>query len=256
MKSNLKKFKKTKFKSLKKGSLGSEEPNSASGERDVSYRDPQYDMSSVPPRSPSLRKRKAPRLLEEELSVEDYAKRLKKEHLGNKSSEFDQSLEASDDDTWPEAADLDSGDAQLKSPTSSGAKKSVGEKLLIMSWPLKKAPIITLERERKKDAAKMQEHVDPWVSAEDAILCAVVHEYGGNWQLASDALAGIPDGSMYRGCYRHPFHCRERFRQLLSQYASASCGDLGSDRHTLNAATNAHVKVTEVCFSKLCTISC
>ncbi|CAM6104661.1 unnamed protein product [Calypogeia fissa] len=247
LKSNLKKFKKAKFKSLKKGSLGSEEPNSvnASGDRDVSYRDSQYDMSSVPPRSPSLRKRKAPRLLEEELSVEEYAKRLKKEHLRNKSSEFDQSLEASDDDTWPEDTDLDSGDAQLKSPTSSGAKRSVGEKVLIMSWPLKKGPIMTLEKERKKDAARMQEHVDPWVSAEDAILCAVVHEYGGNWQLASDALAGIPDGSIYRGCHRHPFHCRERFRQLLALYAFASGGDPSSDRHALNAATSAHVKVTE-----------
>lgn len=241
LKSNLKALKRAKFKSLKKGSLGSEE---GSGLRDGSYRDPLYDMSA-PSRSPSMRKRKAPRLLDDELSVEEYAKRLKREHLRNKSSEFDQLLDASDDDTWPKDFDQDSGDAQGKSPTS-GAKTNAGEKVLIMSWPLKKGPIMILERERKKDG-KTQEHVDPWVSAEDAILCAVVYEYGGNWQLASDALAGIPDGSLYRGCYRLPSHCRERFRQLVAQYACASNGDPAGDRHSLNAAANAHVKVTEVC---------
>jgi hypothetical protein len=249
LKSNLKKLKKAKFKSLRKETLGSEESNSLGA--DGTYRDPKYDPS-VPSRSPSLRKRKAPKLFEEELDADAYTKRLKKDHSKSKAMELERSVEASDDDTWPEDADLDSVDAQLKSPPSLHSKTPLGEKVLITAWPLKRAPIVILERERKKDAAKMQEHIDPWVSAEDAILCAVVHEYGGNWQLASDALAGLPDGSRYRGCHRHPFHCRERFRQLLAQYAFAPTGDTGTEKPAPSAAANSHLRVTEVSRSKCC----
>ncbi|BBN17604.1 helicase SRCAP/SWR1 [Marchantia polymorpha subsp. ruderalis] len=253
---SLKKLKKTKFKSLKKGSLTSDDAALVKRNihRDESYSNPQFELSSLPSRSPSQRKRKAPKLLEEEMLTEIHVKKSKKDTskdrfsgdkiiLSRRLSEFDLSVGGSDDDT----RDSDVISTQAKFPTSNGTKKKSGGKISIMAVPLKKGPLIMLEKERKKDATRMQEHVppaDPWTPAEDAILCAVVHEYGGNWQLASDALAGISDGSIYRGRHRHPVHCRERFRQLLAQNATAA-GDPSSDKNALSVPPSAHMKVTE-----------
>jgi hypothetical protein len=129
-------------------------------------------------------------------------------------------------------------------------KNKGGGKISIMGMPIKKGPLVMLEKEKKKDVAKSQEHIPqaaPWAHVEDAVLCAVVHEYGGNWLLASETLAGNPEGGIYRGRYRHPVHCRERFRQLLVQNGAAVTGDPSSEKSTLNAASNAQLKVTEVC---------
>lgn len=131
----------------------------------------------------------------------------------------------------------------------SGGKNKAGGKIIILGMHPKKGPLVMLEKEKKKDFSRSQDHVppaSPWKHAEDAVLCAVVHEYGGNWQLASDALGGGPDGGVYRGRHRHPVHCRERFRQLLAQNAAAASGDPTSEKSALNAATNAQLKVTEV----------
>jgi E1A-binding protein p400 len=127
--------------------------------------------------------------------------------------------------------------------------KEKGGKLIILGLPAKKGPLVMLEKERKKDSVRSVDHLpaaSAWTHGEDAVLCAVVHEYGGNWQLASDALAGVPDGGVYRGRHRHPIHCRERFRQLLAQNAAAASGDPTSEKSALSAATNAQLKVTEV----------
>lgn len=131
---------------------------------------------------------------------------------------------------------------------TSGGKER-GGKLMMVGLPAKKGPLVMLEKERKKDSVRSVEHLpaaSAWTHAEDAVLCAVVHEYGGNWALASDALAGVPDGGVYRGRHRHPVHCRERFRQLLAQNAAAASGDPTSEKSALSAATNAQLKVTEV----------
>lgn len=83
-----KKLKKAKFKSLTEGSLMSDTEEENVGEDyqldragDPSYRDVQSELLGLPHRSPSQRKRKAPRLLEEELSAEKHSKKLKKDHL-------------------------------------------------------------------------------------------------------------------------------------------------------------------------------
>jgi hypothetical protein len=131
---------------------------------------------------------------------------------------------------------------------ASGGKEK-GLKLSISGTAAKKGPLVMLEKERKKDSVRSVEQVppaSPWTHGEDAVLCAVVHEYGGNWQLASDALAGGPDGGVYRGRHRHPIHCRERFRQLLARTAAAASGDPTSEKSAVNAATNAQLRVTEV----------
>lgn len=129
------------------------------------------------------------------------------------------------------------------------AGKERGGRLTISGVPVKKGPLVMLEKERKKDSVRSADHLpaaSAWTHAEDAVLCAVVHEYGGNWALASDALAGGPDGGVYRGRHRHPVHCRERFRQLLAQNAAAASGDPTSEKSALSAATNAQLRVTEV----------
>ena len=85
------------------------------------------------------------------------------------------------------------------------------------------------------------------MSAEDAVFCAVVHEYGGNWNLASETLAGLPDGGLYRGRYRNPAHCRERFRQLLFKYTSITSA---YPMYEKNGASNIPLKVSEVAPAK------
>lgn len=149
-------------------------------------------------------------------------------------------------DPKPSSGGRQDGGAEA-SGGSSGKEK--GGKLVISGSPAKKGPLVMLEKERKKDSLRSLEHLpaaSAWAHAEDAVLCAVVHEYGGNWQLASDALAGGPDGGVYRGRHRHPIHCRERFRQLLAQNAAAASGDPESEKSAQSAATNVQLRVTEV----------
>ncbi|XP_024385974.1 protein PHOTOPERIOD-INDEPENDENT EARLY FLOWERING 1 isoform X2 [Physcomitrium patens] len=272
-----KKLKKAKFKSLAEGSLMSDSEDKYIGEgyqversNDPSYKDVHSDIMSLPHRSPSQRKRKAPKLLEEDSPVDTHTKKLKKDYVGkdtgapgDKGKRKQRTLEdnifrtifgiSSDDkspgSTRPESVGQPGGVSIAgvqKSVVSSGKEK--GGKLTISGMPPKKGPLIMLEKERKKDSLKSQDQLppaSPWTHGEDAVLCAVVHEYGGNWQLASDALGGGPDGGVYRGRHRHPIHCRERFRQLLAQNASAASGDPTSEKSALGAATNAQLKVTE-----------
>lgn len=84
-----KKLKKAKFKSLAEGSLMSDSEDKYIGEgyqversNDPSYKDVHSDIMSLPHRSPSQRKRKAPKLLEEDSPVDTHTKKLKKDYVG------------------------------------------------------------------------------------------------------------------------------------------------------------------------------
>ena len=57
----------------------------------------------------------------------------------------------------------------------------------------------------RKGAAK------PWTASEDALLCAIVHEFGSNWALVADAFGA---SASLKGSYRRPELCRWRFQQL------------------------------------------
>ena len=57
----------------------------------------------------------------------------------------------------------------------------------------------------RKGAAK------PWTATEDALLCAIVHEFGSNWALVADAFGA---SASLKGSYRRPELCRWRFQQL------------------------------------------
>lgn len=86
-----KKAKKGKFKSLAENSLISDTEEGALGEdylpekgKDPPYRDSHSDQLPLPHRSPSQRKRKAPKLLEEEMLVEMHTKKIKREYYKEK----------------------------------------------------------------------------------------------------------------------------------------------------------------------------
>lgn len=354
-----KKSKKAKFKSLAEGSLMSDTEDNSVGEDypvegggDPSYRDEQSELMALPHRSPSQRKRKAPRLLEEETAAEKHSKKWKKDQSGREKGTGGEKVgpETGDAMVWGGESRVESwqgmwevgecgvgmqglgrcsvvgvgdvcalgcsmcgarrvsvmshgsgadwrgkrwvgvgqgkgrsrtfedslfrtifgissdqkssgggrkeGGGVAGGPSSSGGHggaassgKEKGGKLSLSGTAAKKGALVMLEKERKKDSLRSQEQLPPasaWTHGEDAVLCAVVHEYGGNWQLASDALGGGPDGGVYRGRHRHPIHCRERFRQLLVQNAAAASGDPTSEKSAVSAATNAPLRVTEV----------
>ncbi|KAG0580120.1 hypothetical protein KC19_4G148100 [Ceratodon purpureus] len=272
-----KKSKKAKFKSLAEGSLVSDTEDNSVGEDyhaeaggDPSYGDEQSEMMHLPHRSLSQRKRKAPKLLEEEMSADKQSKKVKKDQSvrekgtgadkgKGRARTFEDSLFRTifgiSSDHKQSGGGRQDGDGTGGGSSSGGGhgggassgKEKLG-KLSISGTVAKKGPLVMLEKERKKDSVRSVEQLppaSPWTHGEDAVLCAVVHEYGGNWHLASDALAGGPDGGVYRGRHRHPIHCRERFRQLLAQNVAAASGDPTSEKSAQNAATNAQLRVTE-----------
>lgn len=240
------KWKKAKFKSLKKGGFVLVDEAAVENEVEISneveWQAPEGLFVSPPYRGPSQRKRKSFRFLEEETNLELQAKKTRKE-IGF----TDDRLCLDGEGVGDRGSVVMLLDSPLLAPDNS--KKSYG--MPTFGMPTKKGFWVKLDKERRKDGLKAGDRIPPadsWMSSEDAVFCAVVHEYGGNWLLASDTLSGVPDGGAYRGRYRHPAHCRERFRQLLSKYTSiASTKDLISEKVGLHAASNAPLKVTEVC---------
>ena len=87
---------------------------------------------------------------------------------------------------------------------------------------------------------------DFWLPQEDAILCAVVHEYGPNWSLVSETLYGMSGGGSYRGRYRHPVHCCERFGELFQKYVLLSLDNANHEKINSPGSGKALLKVTEV----------
>lgn len=63
-----------------------------------------------------------------------------------------------------------------------------------------------------------------WESFEDELLAAVVHEFGVNWQLVADVLAGA---SSLCGFQRTAKACCERYKQLQVCAQAAFKGLLG-----------------------------
>lgn len=136
-------------------------------------------------------------------------------------------------------------DLELK-PTS---RNRVG-KILIPSLPTKRILIIRQEKPRKKVSFWSSEcfpSPDVWLPQEDAVLCALVHEYGSNWSLVSDALYGMTAGGFYRGRFRHPFHCCERFRELVQKFVLSVADNL-NDKASNTGAGKALLRVSEVRF--------
>eukprot|EP01018_Ginkgo_biloba_P038739 Gb_04358 [translate_table: standard] len=245
-----KKLKKTKFKSLKKGSLASEGETLYDGEALISHNLDLEHMGHCKNggllyRSHLQRKRKAPKLFEDEMFLKIHGKKFKKELMDKlaldkfNENEFGgiEQLNTTDGD------DVDLALFEFASNTN-----RVGGKMSMLGVASKKFLVLKQDKTKKKGPRKSKEHLpsaDSWTTAEDAILCAIVHEYGGNWDLASNTLYGMTGGGFYRGRYRHPIHCCERFRELFIQRISSLADNSKSEKIGPNIPSKTLLKVTE-----------
>eukprot|EP01018_Ginkgo_biloba_P024829 Gb_30810 [translate_table: standard] len=245
-----KKLKKTKFKSLKKGKLASKRDALYEGEEQAnnksSLEHQKYsETGELSYHTLSQRKRKALKLFEDEVFLKGHSKKFKKEHANvertaNKSKTKAQLMDVE------HSGDGDNLEATLNEFASTISKGS--GKISISGIPSKKVSVIKLEKKKKKGTKKSEDRFPPadaWTTSEDAVLCAIVHEYGLNWDLASDTLNGISSGGIYRGRYRHPVYCRERFAALFLNNISSNAGDSNSEKTGSNASAKTQLKVTE-----------
>ncbi|MQL86425.1 hypothetical protein Taro_018948 [Colocasia esculenta] len=241
-----KKLKKTKFKSLKKGSLSAE----LEGLKDESASDVPVDNDVASPEvacpaspSQSLTKKKRKKSLTspgEEKASRKSLKKLKK------ASEDNSSVDAiSYDKRIIEAAEVKSGEEVGDFDVRHAVRSMMG-KISITAMPVKRVMVVKPEKVKKRGNVWSKDCIpspDSWSSQEDAILCAVVHEYGTNWSLVSDALYSMTAGGFYRGRFRHAFHCCERFRELFFKYVSS--GSENSNAEKFTGSGKAMLKVTE-----------
>jgi hypothetical protein len=231
-KSKKNKKKTGKFKSLKKVRLSSES--------DVILEETSVDTMSIDDNAPSPElisdesprhhpnKRKKVSTTDEENSNSRNLKKLKK---APKSNCFSENLS-------PKHF-LDDSD-----PKSASRSKSDG-KISIPCMPVKRVIVIKPERLKKKGIWSRDCAPNPWTSEEDAVLCATVHEYGPLWELASDFLHSLPGGSFYRGRYRHPVHCCERYRELFCKHVM-SVTDNSNTEKVSSGTGKAILRVSEV----------
>lgn len=243
-----KKPKKTKFKSLKKGALASESKSMKEElQIDRMSIDDEFisslDLGS--PNSAMQKKRKKPRFttyVEEE-----------KPHKKSKKTKRAAEICASDSDDsllgLPfEHAELKQRESMVESEQRPPSRSKMGGKISITSMPVKRVLTIKPEKVKKSNAWTKDgiPSADFWLPQEDAILCAVVHEYGSNWSLVSDTLYGMTSGGSYRGRYRHPVHCCERFRELVQKYVLSTADNANHERGNNTASGKSLLKVTEV----------
>ncbi|TYI16644.1 hypothetical protein ES332_A08G269000v1 [Gossypium tomentosum] len=237
-----KKPKKAKFKSLKKGSLNSEvKPAKQGTKAEPMFIDDDVDSPEelsysdiTPPSSNMQKKRKKIEIVHDS----EEAKSSKKPKKLKKPSELHPG-------ECVEVKPCESLSVELEQKPASRSK--TGGKFSITSMPMKRVLMIKPEKLKKgniwsKDCVPSP---DSWLAQEDAILCAVVHEYGPNWSLVSDTLYSMTAGGFYRGRYRHPVHCCERFRELIQRHVFAAPDSLGNEKISYAGSGKALLKVTE-----------
>ncbi|KAL6911860.1 hypothetical protein ACP4OV_000665 [Aristida adscensionis] len=228
-KSKKNKKKTGKFKSLKKGRLSSEsevimeETSVDTMSIDDNAPSPEL-ISDESPHTYSNKRKKIMSAAEEENSNSRSLKKLKKALKSNCISEAlspRHSLEGKQLKLKEELYDTE--------PRSASRIKSDG-RISVPCMPVKRVIVIKPERLKKKGIWSRDCAPDPWTSQEDAVLCATVHEYGPLWELASDLLHSFPGGSFYRGRYRHPVHCCERYRELFCKHVMSTTDNSNSEK--------------------------
>ncbi|KAG9451421.1 hypothetical protein H6P81_011386 [Aristolochia fimbriata] len=241
-----KKSKKAKFKSLKKGALTSEsealadesliDPMSVDGK----FTSPDRESSPITPAFQKKRKKAAAAPEEEKMSKKS-SKRFKKG--GETSLALDTCYVNKIPHEW---RDLKFFEGDLDGKPASRSK--TGGKISITAMPVKRFLVIKPEKLKKKGSIWSKECVPPpdsWSTQEDAVLCAVVHEYYTNWTLVSDTLYSMPGGGFYRGRYRHPVHCCERFRELCYKYVVSVTETPNNEKVSSSGSCKALLKVSE-----------
>ncbi|KAL0452991.1 UNVERIFIED_CONTAM: protein PHOTOPERIOD-INDEPENDENT EARLY FLOWERING 1 [Sesamum latifolium] len=218
-----KKTKKAKFKSLKKGALVS---------KSISVK----EESSIE----TNEKKRKPASDDEEQKSRKKSRKLKASELGDMllypkySSKHHNELK--------DLKICDNGVLDLECKQTSRSRTR--GKLSIPIMPLKRVFTIKPEKLKKKANVWSKDFFpspDLWSPKEDAVLCSVVHEYGPNWNLASDILYGMTAGGSYRGRFRHPIHCSERFRELIQRYVFSASDATNNDK----AVGKSLLRVTE-----------
>ncbi|KAA8546716.1 hypothetical protein F0562_003147 [Nyssa sinensis] len=241
-----KKSKKGKFKSLKKGALASEskavkeEPSTEpmSIEEEISH-------EIVSPRSTVEKKRKpAPDGYEEKVTKK--SKKVKKALPETCPSDIDSSLQGRQHDEPKDLKLCEGIVVDLELRPLRGNK--MGGKISITHMPVKRVLTIKPEKLKKKGNIWSRDcfpSPDFWLPQEDAMLCAVVHEYGPHWSLVSEILYGMTGGGFYRGRFRHPVHCCERFRELIQRYVLSAADNINNEKAGNTGSGKALLKITE-----------
>lgn len=145
-----------------------------------------------------------------------------------------------------EAVEVKSGEEEVD--VRPAIRSKVG-KISITAMPVKRVMVVKPEKIKKRGNVWSKDCIpspDSWSSQEDAILCAVVHEYSTNWSLVSDALYSMTAGGFYRGIFCHPFHCCERLRELFFKYVSSGSDNSNAEKITSFSSGKALLRVTEV----------
>ncbi|XP_010557228.1 PREDICTED: protein PHOTOPERIOD-INDEPENDENT EARLY FLOWERING 1 isoform X2 [Tarenaya hassleriana] len=255
-----KRSKKAKFKSLKKGSLASESKpakpvvkleastDDNNDDDDGAGYESSSDSDMISSHALMHRKCKKRELVvdtEDEKTSKKKPKKPKKSlpDLSLSDAKYNQSSELYVDFMLSKQSDSMVVDNELK-PAS---RNKIMGKVSITSMPIKRVLLIKPEKLKKgnlwsRDCVPLP---DFWLPQEDAILCAMVHEYGPNWSMISDNLYGMAAGGAYRGRCRHPAYCCERYRELVQRHI-LSVSDKTMNEKNVNAGSGkALLKVTE-----------
>lgn len=246
-----KKAKKAKFKSLKKAALASESkavkddlPNEHLSIDDEAT---SYDTTSSEMVSQHLivkKKRKAALDGDEENSSKK-SKKAKKARPEPCIVDLESNLPSEQLDE-PKYSKL-CGSVDLEQKPIGRSKMS--GKVSITAMPVKRVLTIKPEKLKKKGNIWSRDCLplpDFWMPEEDAMLCALVHEYGPHWSLVSETLYGMIAGGCYRGRYRHSVHCCERFRELIQRYVLSAAENPNNEKAGNTCSVKALLKVTEV----------
>ncbi|EPS61370.1 hypothetical protein M569_13427 [Genlisea aurea] len=241
-----KKTRKPKFKSLKKGALASKSTYMRDSSVDPLHVDDEliYDdmMASSDTFSPSSthEKRHGPASDDDEHKSANRSKRLKTASEQKKMVLYSKPCSRNQDELF------DDDTVDLGSKYSNRINK-VRAKLSISMVPPRRVFTIKPEKVKRKGNFYSRDFFSPdlWSPTEDALLCALVHEYGLNWSLASDIMYGLTAGGSYRGRFHHHVHCCERFRDLMQRYV-LSLAD-GTNDKTMGGSSSAKtlLRITE-----------
>ncbi|XP_056171035.1 protein PHOTOPERIOD-INDEPENDENT EARLY FLOWERING 1 isoform X3 [Syzygium oleosum] len=244
-----KKAKKAKFKFLKKGSLTSDgkQCKGESPEESI-YSDDDIiclDISDGElPHSTMQKKRKKCELFED-TDEETPSKKSKKHDPPGSCVDLDCKPSGKKHEESVDSKMLDYMDVDREQKTVSRSR--MGGKISITSLPIKRVFMLRPEKLKKGNiwSRDCVPSPDLWLSQEDAVLCAIVHEYGPNWSLVSDALYGMTAGGFYRGRYRNPIHCCERFRELIQRNVLSAMDNPNNEKAGHVVSGKGSLKVTE-----------
>ncbi|XVF41426.1 hypothetical protein PTKIN_Ptkin01aG0279200 [Pterospermum kingtungense] len=247
-----KKPKKGKFKSLKKGSLSSEVKPAKQGAKaeSMSIDDDVYsheELSYSDNMSPSSNMPKKRKKVDAEEGKSSKKKPRKLKKPPSDLHPLDWELNAIHKKNGDCAEVKPCKNLAVEIDQKPASRSKTGGKISITSMPVKRVLMIKPEKLKKgniwsRDCAPSP---DSWLPQEDAVLCAVVHEYGPHWSLVSETLYSMTAGGFYRGRYRHPVHCCERFRELIQRHVLAAPDSVVNERMGNAGSGKALLKVTE-----------